>query len=327
MGRIDVEISNYLAQANPELAKKLRVSGYYSALERAVKKVWKEDEFAAHYVLAHINAFYITTDTAPVKKKYRDQHWAICTICIDDSLIRGDVDARQGLLKLALANEGIHFDELRLLPSKFDMKTRHPFQESVEIIDGMLFPGVQESEDPKAPEPISEQTFKDAIGAVEDPGLAKKLAGAMAASAAWAYDAAKGSGETCPPIVSLYHLNEKQEDLMTLKRAFFLTFGEKTEEVISRINRVYLRPRSFDAKRRERREYQTYDCDIYSCEPRLTHIMEAFGGTLISRARRLRLRIGGIHLYESPSEMVNDRAFPKDSAPIVWEDEPDLPSQ
>ena len=58
----------------------------------------------------------------------------LCEICIDDPLVRSEINFRQEMLRLDLAYEGLHFDELRIKPSKFGMKDRHPFTLSLEDI-------------------------------------------------------------------------------------------------------------------------------------------------------------------------------------------------
>lgn len=318
MGRLDVELTHYFSQSNPEIAKKLSVAQNYAAFEKAVKYVWRENEWAAHFVLAHVNAFYVTKEDKPVRKKYRDSTWIIGTICVDDGMVRADLDARQELLKLALMSEGIHFDELRLLPSKFDMKKRHPFQASIDLLNGGLLDAGEDRRSEEAPEPISQETLERAVAAVDDPELARRLGKAMVTTAAWAHEAATGTKEGFALEHNAYRLSEEQENLETLKRALILTLGEHTDQVLDKINRIYLEPQLFDPRRRNRREFQTYNCYIYSSDPRLSTIVEGFGDTVRSRAGRLGLRIGAFSVRPSTAEMLNDRAYPKDSAPMTW---------
>lgn len=318
MGRLDVELTNYLSLANPEIAKKLSIARNNAALERAVKYVWRENEWAAHFVLAHVNAFYVRKDEKPARKKYRDTDWIICTICVDDGMVRADLDARQELLKLALKGEGIHLDELRLLPSKFDMKKRHPFQSSIDLLNGDFLASEADRRKEEAPEPISQQTLDSAVAAIDDPELARRLGKAMVTTAAWAHETAVGTKKGFELEHSAYRLSEEQDNLETLKRAFFLALGENTDQVLDKINRIYLEPRLFDPRRRNRREFQTYNCFIYSSDPRLPTIVEGFGDMIKSKAIRLGLRVGTFVIRPSTDDMLDDRAYPKDGAPSAW---------
>lgn len=45
----------------------------------------------------------------------------------DDSMVRSDLDARQEFLKMKLREAGEHVERFKILPSKMDMRTRHPF--------------------------------------------------------------------------------------------------------------------------------------------------------------------------------------------------------
>lgn len=79
----------------------------------AVRAVYVTDE-AVDFVLSHVNAVYIVDDQLIVYS--------------DDSMVRSDLDARQEFLKLALNAQGESvFSRFKILPSKFNMKARHPF--------------------------------------------------------------------------------------------------------------------------------------------------------------------------------------------------------
>lgn len=112
----------------------------------AVEAVYGE---ASSLVLSHVNAVYIMEAAAEVggsrdgmkrarvlaasASAVRQQEGqsrragAQLVVYCDDSLIRSDLDARQEFLKMRLREQGEHVETFKILPSRFDMKARHPF--------------------------------------------------------------------------------------------------------------------------------------------------------------------------------------------------------
>ncbi|BAK43291.1 hypothetical protein [Eggerthella sp. YY7918] len=138
------EIIAALAGGSDEASQKAARAAAVNVLWRnAVEAVYKD---AAQTVLDHINAVYIMSGDACIGGQRdgitRKQGAQITTsygarsqsrgaqivIYADDSLIRSDLDARQEFLKMRLKEQGEHIDTFKILPSRFDMKARHPFK-------------------------------------------------------------------------------------------------------------------------------------------------------------------------------------------------------
>lgn len=133
MANLGHEASRLIAQMNPDAAKFLKAAKNRDAYVRAAQCAWRDNEAAARLVLAHTNAFYVRRDERPRKGPDKDKPYMLGEICIDDPVIRSDVNARRELLKLELAYGGIHVDEVRIIPAKMGMKERHPFAEIAKL--------------------------------------------------------------------------------------------------------------------------------------------------------------------------------------------------
>ncbi|WP_165248556.1 hypothetical protein [Adlercreutzia sp. ZJ141] len=85
----------------------------------------------------------------------------------DDSMVRSDLDARQEFLKMRLRESGEYIEKFKILPSKMDMRSRHPFLDE----DGNLKKGsdvnMSRSERFKKLE-VPAETFDMLINHVED---------------------------------------------------------------------------------------------------------------------------------------------------------------
>ncbi|MFR7651105.1 MAG: phosphoadenosine phosphosulfate sulfotransferase, partial [Eggerthella lenta] len=100
----------------------------------------------------------------------------------DDSLIRSDLDARQEFLKMKLNGQGEHVETFKILPSRFEMKARHPFRRAEE--DGAVERAARASreETPRTPlSPEEEAALEASVGAVESPTVRRALERAIRA--------------------------------------------------------------------------------------------------------------------------------------------------
>ena len=100
----------------------------------------------------------------------------------DDSLIRSDLDARQEFLKMKLKEQGEHVETFKILPSRFEMKARHPFRRAEE--DGAVERAARASreETPRTPlSPEEEAALEASVGAVESPMVRRALERAIRA--------------------------------------------------------------------------------------------------------------------------------------------------
>lgn len=110
----------------------MRVQQINDRYRAAVERTWADSPEAARLVLAHTNGMYVQKDERP--RIGPDKHRAriIFGVYLDDAVVRTEFDARQQMLTFALHQEGMSFDELRIMHARGDMRHRHPFAEYAE---------------------------------------------------------------------------------------------------------------------------------------------------------------------------------------------------
>ena len=127
------ELMAALAAGDDASRKAQRAAAVNVAWRNAVEAVYKD---AAQMVLDHVNAVYIMAADEVVKgattKASHTGTGAQLVVYADDSLIRSDLDARQEFLKMKLKGQGEHVETFKILPSRFEMKARHPFRRAEE---------------------------------------------------------------------------------------------------------------------------------------------------------------------------------------------------
>lgn len=151
-----------------------RTAIVHTRWKEAVVLVYKD---AAQLVLDHINGVVIK----------KEDGVDMLVIYSDDSLIRSDLDTRQEFLKIKLKALGENVEVFKILPSKFDMKNRHPFRPRPEnSFEHDLASGGGSST--QGDVELSDEQ-KDMIASraseVEDDRLRRALAEAMAADMQW----------------------------------------------------------------------------------------------------------------------------------------------
>lgn len=109
-------------------AKIARIAVNNNHYRRAVQGIWKDRE-AARLILDHTNAFYVRRDSAPHKGLAEGEAYIVGEVCVDDPLIRSELDTHRELLQFTLRTNGLDFDELKIVPARRGMKERHPFRE------------------------------------------------------------------------------------------------------------------------------------------------------------------------------------------------------
>ncbi|MFQ9180755.1 MAG: phosphoadenosine phosphosulfate sulfotransferase [Eggerthella lenta] len=144
------------------------------AWRNAVEAVYKD---AAQMVLDHVNAVYIMAADEVVKgTPTRASHagtGAQLVVYADDSLIRSDLDARQEFLKMKLKEQGEHVETFKILPSRFEMKARHPFRRAEENGVACAARAIANPRTPLSPE--EEAALEASVGAVESPTVRRAL--------------------------------------------------------------------------------------------------------------------------------------------------------
>lgn len=134
MESIATGVSNLLASLNTDAAKELHVALNNQAFKQAVIRTWPENPDGAAYLLAHVNGLYVTKDEAPRKGADKDKDHIVLGVYLDDALARAELNARREILRLSLAQEELHVDEVRDHVAMRDMKDRHLYPDAVERI-------------------------------------------------------------------------------------------------------------------------------------------------------------------------------------------------
>ena len=175
------ELMAALAAGDDASRKAQRAAAVNVAWRNAVEAVYKD---AAQMVLDHVNAVYImAADEVGKGTPTRASHAGTqLVVYADDSLIRSDLDARQEFLKMKLKEQGEHVETFKILPSRFEMKARHPFRRPEE--DGATARSARASreETPRTPlSPEEEAALEASVGAVESPTVRRALERAIRA--------------------------------------------------------------------------------------------------------------------------------------------------
>lgn len=178
------ELVSQLAEGGGEAAQReARAATVNARWESAVREVYREK---AEFILGHVNAVYVMAADAKVKGAREGSSssaapGAQLVVYSDDSLVRSDLDARQEFLKLHLREQGEQVESFRILPSRFDMKDRHPFRDR----------GEDEAEEARRREweeweaahpPVDDEVREGLLGKadeVEDPSVRAALKRAM----------------------------------------------------------------------------------------------------------------------------------------------------
>ena len=174
------ELMAALAAGDDASRKAQRAAAVNVAWRNAVEAVYKD---AAQIVLDHVNAVYIMAADEVVKgATTKAGTGAQLVVYADDSLIRSDLDARQEFLKMKLKEEGEHVETFKILPSRFEMKARHPFRRPE--ADGATARSARtdREETPRTPlSPEEEAALEASVGAVESPTVRRALERAIRA--------------------------------------------------------------------------------------------------------------------------------------------------
>ena len=149
---------------------------------KAVEAVYKD---AAQMVLDHVNAVYVMraqdVDDARAAARVTDGG-TVLVVYVDDSMIRSDLDARQEFLKMKLNEQGEHVEAFCIKPSRFDMKSRHPFKPDLD--DPLTAARAARVAHPPVVRQLSDQeraAVAERSSSVENPALRRAIEAAMIA--------------------------------------------------------------------------------------------------------------------------------------------------
>lgn len=178
------ELMSTLAVGDDVARKAQRAAAVNVAWRNAVEAVYKD---AAEMVLDHVNAVYImgadeVVAGAPAKAQPVGTGSQL-VVYSDDSLIRSDLDARQEFLKMKLKEQGEHVDTFRILPSRFDMKARHPFRRPADpacAADALASTAEQPPREPLSPE--QQAALDESVQSVENDAVRRALERAIQAA-------------------------------------------------------------------------------------------------------------------------------------------------
>lgn len=138
MQSIGTGISNLIQDLDGDKAKLFRIAQNNTRFKSAVRRTWSDNPDAAEYLLAHTNSLFFEEDATPRKGADKDQKRYVLGVYLDDSTARAELNGRRETLQLAAAQEGLHVDDIRILPAQMGMKERHLFPESVEYVNDLF---------------------------------------------------------------------------------------------------------------------------------------------------------------------------------------------
>lgn len=123
------ELKEVVVKWGPQAVAALKRSQNKMHYRAAVERTWRKRPDIARFVLMSTNGIYIAQDKRLRKGPVNDRGWWVFGIYMDDAMARTEVDAWQSVLFQALQREGLSFDELKILPAKWDMRKRKLFPE------------------------------------------------------------------------------------------------------------------------------------------------------------------------------------------------------
>ena len=120
---------DYLSTLDPDVQKIFKVKRVQNAFARAVARVFKSPA-ATRLVLENVQAVYVMRDTRPYKQGATPEIYL--QIYSSDSTVRSELDMRRDWIRLALIEEDIHYDDMKIYASKLNMKKRKPYKDLLE---------------------------------------------------------------------------------------------------------------------------------------------------------------------------------------------------
>lgn len=193
MKKIGDGLTRYVARisgCDETASRALRRAVVHRLWEEAVLAVFKE---AAQLVLDHTNAVYImSAEKGNAVRRFdrpagdmRDcaSTGSVLVVCLDDSMVRSELDNRQELVKMKFREKGEPVETLRIIPSIRDMKQRHPFRRDASVSPAPAACGSRQRG--SVSEPLSARqasALSSAAGKVDDMRLRKAFEKAMIAS-------------------------------------------------------------------------------------------------------------------------------------------------
>lgn len=120
-------LDEVMSSMSGEHGKLARIASNNAIFIKAVSSIWKDDE-ASNLILSHVNAFYVRMDSKAKIGIPLGQEYAVCEVCVDDPLVRSEIDTHREILSAVIQAEGLDFEELRIISARGDMRKRHPFK-------------------------------------------------------------------------------------------------------------------------------------------------------------------------------------------------------
>ncbi len=119
----------FLQSLDPSFRKALQAKRVQNAFARAIEHVFKNEDAVA-LVLKNVQAVYVMRDTRPYKRGATPDVYL--QIYSSDSTVRSELDMKRDWIRLALLEEDIHFDKMKIYASKLNMKKRKPYKQYLE---------------------------------------------------------------------------------------------------------------------------------------------------------------------------------------------------
>ncbi len=295
MHHLATGLQHQLAHFGDEAEKAYRVARNNAAYESAVRQTWADNPDAAEYVLAHTNSIFFAKDEAPSKGASKDADRFVMGVYLDDPMARSELNARREVLMLFLMNEGLRFDELRIIPSTMGMRDRHLFPLAVERM-GVLFGG-------KAPEPplwepsaLTPEDVDRVCSQVQDEALAASLRSAMQAYA----DSPRANEASKRAAIKQGEAAQSEEEA-AFRRAVCLALGDidQAEALLSLISAS-----SFELVRNPQSttppQFRRHWCTLFVASPEMfSRMIKPHETAITARSRELGLYLAGIRIAQA----------------------------
>ena len=138
MQSIGTGVSNLLAALDTDTAKELRIALNNQKFKEAVRATWADNSDIAEYLLAHTNSIFFAKDETPRKGPDKDEDQFYLEVFLDDAAARAEFNGRREILRLGLAQRGIHVVNIRDYHATWSVKEHHLFPESIERVNQLF---------------------------------------------------------------------------------------------------------------------------------------------------------------------------------------------
>jgi len=177
--KVGTEIQKLLATFDDHQAMLFKAAFVHRVFAEAICEEYGDS--TAPFILQHVQAVYVQSDTAHLKKSFSAHPDVLLRVYTDEAIVRSDLDARQERLKLKMVKRGVYFDKLKSYASTFEMRKRKPYEDLLrEMQKGTLQANDTPEEEP-LPLTMTDEEILQTAALAEDEQLSAAIVGAMRA--------------------------------------------------------------------------------------------------------------------------------------------------